>query len=97
MIFSREAPVESKMRYLRLLEDGQPAVRPGAGRPEIWEVVEIRVDPSGIEHVILSDVDQPNRRKTLALAVLKDKSRYRLDGRTASAGRVELFPALETR
>lgn len=86
MFFSRENLIEPRMRYLRLLENGQPAVRPGAGRPEIWEVLEVRTDPSGIDHVILSDVDQPDRRKTLALAVLKDKGRYRQEPTHAADG-----------
>jgi hypothetical protein len=84
------------MRYLRLLADGQPAPRPGAGRPEIWEVVEVRPDAAGIEHVVLSDVDQPDRRKTLALEVLKDKNRYRQKP-SVTAGHVKIFPRLEAR
>lgn len=96
MLFLREAPVEPGMRYLRLLGDGRPASRPGAGRPEIWEVAEIRRDPAGIGHVVLFDVDQPDRRKTLGLAVLKDKTRYRHEPQLDDA-RIASFPVLAER
>ena len=96
MLFSREAPIEPGMRYLRLLGDGQPAARPGAGRPEVWEVAELRRDPAGIEHVILLDVDQPDRRKTLGLAVLKDRTRYRYEPQL-NGSRIAPFPVLAHR
>lgn len=75
MLFSRSSPIELGQRFLRLVE-GVPAVRPGVSKPEIWEVVEVRPDPSGIDHAVLVDVDQKNRFKTLSLYVLKDRSRY---------------------
>ncbi|MFQ6018889.1 MAG: hypothetical protein ACE5KF_11940 [Kiloniellaceae bacterium] len=59
------------------LQVGQRYYR--AGFPAvIWSVVAVYRDAQGVEHAILADEARRLENKTLSVAVLLDRSRYRL-------------------
>lgn len=89
MRFTRPTPIQPGMRFMRLV-NGEPAAH--GGRAEIWQVMDLKMDPSGIEHARLAEVDHPNRVKTLSAMVLRDPSRYRraLDDEKARSDDAEI-------
>jgi hypothetical protein len=43
---------------------------------QVWVVEDVFVGTDGVEYARLACVNEPSMRKTLSLAVLKDKSRF---------------------